>query len=574
LTELSLPQPTIWINLSTSEKWTRPAVGIVRLEQAMSEQLRRLYGPRVRTCVWRDSEFIAWPEVPSKRVSWSDRWRKPAARLARQWKRAEEYDGASGRPPVEFPRSTSFDLSISRRRSSRAPDGGRREDHSAAYGVNNPASADFNHGDILITVGRDWDEPYFDQLYFLKLKTGIKIVACCYDLIPVLFPQYVVGEVAAHFRRYFSRLTWTSDLIFCISETTRADYAAVCTEMGAPVKPAVVIRLGDNTPSGVGDISDEVRRICERRYILFVSTIERRKNHEVIYRAYHLLAAMGRSESLPKVVFVGMYGWGVEDLMGDIRLDPMTKGLFVQLNHVNDAELALLYEHAMFCVFPSLYEGWGLPVGEALALGKAVISSGCGSLREVGGDLVIYVDPWSPAAWAEKIAELIDDPDQIKSIEERVVAEYRPVGWTETGRQVFDALEALAAEEPAKLILWPGYDLGTGVGVHWGAAIRSCGEPGDLVSGPGRPLPPGAYEVSITYRALGGASGNLDCRVVSACGDVVHHQWIVWLGDRAEASDLSVERFRIESGVADFETVVTCSAGVQVEIETITVERL
>ena len=70
-----------------------------------------------------------------------------------------------------------------------------------------------------------------------------------------------------------------------------------------------------------------------------------------------------------------MPGWGVGDLLKDIELDPLTKGMIVQLNHVNDAELLRLYESSMFCVFPSLYEGWGLPVGEALSLGKAVLCS-------------------------------------------------------------------------------------------------------------------------------------------------------------------------------------------------------
>lgn len=100
------------------------------------------------------------------------------------------------------------------------------------------------------------------------------------------------------------------------------------------------------------------------------------------------------------MVFVGMEGWGVGELLKDIELDPLTRGLIVRLNRVSDAELRVLYEAARFCVFPSMYEGWGLPVGEALSMGKVVICSNRGSLPEVG-EVVRYVDPRNPQAWAD-----------------------------------------------------------------------------------------------------------------------------------------------------------------------------
>ena len=102
-----------------------------------------------------------------------------------------------------------------------------------------------------------------------------------------------------------------------------------------------------------------VQAATKQPFILFVSTIERRKNHEVLYRAYHLLARQGTIESLPKLVFVGMPGWGVGDLLKEIELDPLTRGMIIQLHHVSDGELSYLYKKALFCVFPSLYEGVG-----------------------------------------------------------------------------------------------------------------------------------------------------------------------------------------------------------------------
>jgi glycosyltransferase involved in cell wall biosynthesis len=128
-----------------------------------------------------------------------------------------------------------------------------------------------------------------------------------------------------------------------------------------------------------------------------------------------------------------MQGWGVGDLLKDIELDPLTRDLIVRLHHVTDAELRALYDAAKFCVFPSLYEGWGLPVGEALSLGKAVLCSDRGSLPEVGGDLVRYVDPWSPRAWADEIYRLATDDVWRLGWEDKAKSEYGLRTWDETG---------------------------------------------------------------------------------------------------------------------------------------------
>lgn len=121
-----------------------------------------------------------------------------------------------------------------------------------------------------------------------------------------------------------------------------------------------------------------------------------------------------------------MGGW---KSLKDISLDPETEGLISILNHVSDADLNYLYEKAKFCVFPSFYEGWGLPVGEALAKGKAIICSSTGSLPEVGGRYVLYADPWSPSEWAKCIYMLTSDPEYLRKIEADVISGYKPYQW-------------------------------------------------------------------------------------------------------------------------------------------------
>jgi glycosyltransferase involved in cell wall biosynthesis len=289
----------------------------------------------------------------------------------------------------------------------------------------------FSPGDILISVGLDWDYPYYKEFYKLRQSSKIKIVTCCYDLIPVLYPQYCVNDVASHFTSYFLEVADGSDLVLCISKQSEKDLNEMLERTGGARPLTHVFPLGDNVlENGSDEISESVRSALNVPFILFVSTIERRKNHEVLYRAYHLLCKQGKKAELPKLVFVGMTGWGVSELFKDIELDPLTRDMIVILNHVNDTELCKLYESALFCVFPSLYEGWGLPVGEALSMGKAVLSSDRGSLPEVGGDLVRYVDPWSAQAWAEEIYTMSTDAEWRNEYIQNARALYKPKSWS------------------------------------------------------------------------------------------------------------------------------------------------
>ena len=266
----------------------------------------------------------------------------------------------------------------------------------------------FGYGDVLITMGLDWDYPgLHDEIKRVAKAYNLTVIVCCYDLIPVLYPQYCVSDVASWFKNYLIDMTWSADGVVCISDNTRRDYLALVNQLGLPSRRVEVIKLGGSLPpqTGGAPISKEVRDVLDERFFLFVSTIERRKNHEVLYRAYHLIRKENPDVELPRLVFVGMEGWGVAELMGDIRLDPLTKGDIVILPHVSDSELSLLYAQCEAFLYPSLYEGWGLPISEALQFGRPVFSSNTGSIPEVGGDLVRYLDPWSPREWADEASQ-------------------------------------------------------------------------------------------------------------------------------------------------------------------------
>lgn len=297
-------------------------------------------------------------------------------------------------------------------------------------------NAPFAAGDVYVSMGLDWDQKDLVYLYEQKRLLGFKVLLFCYDVIPVKLPHLCVGDVAAAFARYFANVAWCADEVLCISECTRTDLRALLVELGTPLPSLSVIRLGCQLPLMAGEsVASDVAALLGQRYVLFVSTIERRKNHEALYRAYARLVEQGE-RNLPLLVFVGMPGWGVNDLMADLRLDPRTQDLIKLLHHVTDADLARLYQHALFTVFPSLYEGWGLPVAESLAAGKFCLASSAASMPEVGGDLIEYLDPWDVPAWAARLRWYFNHPDVLAEKEARIRSNYLPMSWPACAQEI------------------------------------------------------------------------------------------------------------------------------------------
>jgi len=195
-------------------------------------------------------------------------------------------------------------------------------------------------------------------------------------------------------------------------------------------------------------MSEAVSAVAAQPFILYVSTIERRKNHLVLYQAMHRLAERHDRSRIPRLVLVGSLGWGVSDTLHEIKMDPLTRGLIVLLHHISDSDLRLLYRQALFCVFPSLYEGWGIPIAEALSFGKPMICSDRGSIPEVGQDLVDYVDPWDVPGWERAIEGLWLDEALRAERAARIRNEYKATSWSETARPIADL--ALALESRAR----------------------------------------------------------------------------------------------------------------------------
>lgn len=462
---------TIWLDVTTIFGWRRAAVGVVRTEaECAAYGLRQIEAGQtsIRFCRFdRDAGYLeVAPAIVSETLARivgsaapnTSAARAPAAVPARpsfeQRGKAHLLRLINRLPPAM--RVRFFRFAIGRKEAFRAALRALRELRTAVRLFLRPPQGGpatlppqlnwgpsverpgvpFAAGDVYLSMGLDWDQKDLAYLYAQKRAIGFKTVLFCYDVIPVKLPHLCVGDVAASFAHYFANVAWCADEVLCISECTRNDLQSLLTELGTPQPPQSVIKLGcELATNATTNVSPDVASVLERPYILFVSTIERRKNHETLYRAYTRLLDQGQKD-LPLLVFVGMPGWGVQDLMADVRFDYRTRDLIKVLNNVADADLVRLYRHALFTAFPSLYEGWGLPVAESLAAGKFCLASRAASIPEVGGDLIEYVDPWDVPAWAERLSWYIAHPEALAEREARIREAYQPTSWSMCAEEI------------------------------------------------------------------------------------------------------------------------------------------
>jgi glycosyltransferase involved in cell wall biosynthesis len=180
-------------------------------------------------------------------------------------------------------------------------------------------------------------------------------------------------------------------------------------------------------------------------YVLMVGTLEPRKNHRLAFRVWQRLLEELPREQVPTLVFAGRIGWMFDDQLQAIASSNRLDGKLVLAKAPDDATLAALYRNCRFTLFPSHYEGWGLPVSESLAWGKVCIASNSSALPEAGGDLCLYIDPDNIAGAHAVIRSAIEEPGRIESMAARIAAAHRPRPWSEMADEILTRLDLDAA---------------------------------------------------------------------------------------------------------------------------------
>lgn len=257
-----------------------------------------------------------------------------------------------------------------------------------------------------------------------------------FDVLPGAFPArwrvvYRLGLRAAVRR---------ADAIVTPSRTTAED---LLSRTAVDPSKLHVVPLAASLPAGKLDADDVLARLKIRGpYVLFVGTLEPRKNLVRLVRAYRRVAAEGFPHAL---VLAGPLGWHHESLMRELALQG--PGEIVMTGEISADELDAVYRAADVFAYPSLYEGFGLPVLEALVRGIPTVASNTSAVPEVSGDAALGVDPRSVRSIAQAISSLMSDVGLADRMAARARAQAQRFSWDETARLTLQVYERVLGDK-------------------------------------------------------------------------------------------------------------------------------
>jgi glycosyltransferase involved in cell wall biosynthesis len=301
----------------------------------------------------------------------------------------------------------------------------------------------FAAGDVLVSLGASWVFPGHAPAVARERARGVRVVRMIYDLIPTLKPQWVDDVdaqvlVSSSITQWVQRLLGESDHVLTISEFSRSEIERYCRQSGIVAADVSIVRLGDMLEAA-GESPPRPRFLPQRPFFLCVSAVDVRKNHRLLYEAWTQLAEEDPA-GCPDLVCVGVAHHNVRDLLREIRNDPAVAPRFHILADVADAELGWYYRHCTATVYPSRYEGWGLPVAESLGHGRLCLASRATSIPEISPDLPEFFDPRDLDGLLALVRRTLADPDWVRDREGEIRRRFVPTPWTLTARQVLAAV--------------------------------------------------------------------------------------------------------------------------------------
>jgi glycosyltransferase involved in cell wall biosynthesis len=273
------------------------------------------------------------------------------------------------------------------------------------------------------------------------------IVATIHDLSFEHLPETFKFRSRTQLRLTVRRTARKAAQILTLSEFSRRDIIETYD-----IDPERVVITPPAAPPHFAPVLDgrELLRIrqtlgIEGDYILSLGSIQPRKNLERLIRAYSILRLTRLEKKIPQLVLAGKRGWLYDDILRTAAEHNVDKDI-IFTGYVDERDLPALYSGAICFVYPSYFEGFGLPVVEAMQCGAPVIAGNKTSLPEVVGDAGLLIDPFDERELAQAIARVIDNPDFGAQLRVKGLARAKTFNWTTTARLTLQAYERAAGQ--------------------------------------------------------------------------------------------------------------------------------
>jgi len=272
--------------------------------------------------------------------------------------------------------------------------------------------------------------------YVLPVLVPCRSVVTIHDCIHLMFPQYLPGRLAlAYARTSIAMASRRADRILTVSESSKRD---ILRFVDVPASKIDVIYNAYDERFGVEPREADVVRVAERyqlhdQFVLYAGNVKPHKNLARLIEAFHIVRDRGLDNL--KLVLIGDEISRYAALRRAVHQHQLHK--YVRfLGYLPEETLAVMYRLAGVFVFPSLYEGFGLPPLEAMASGTPVVTSNVSSLPEVAGGAALLVDPYDPGAIADGICEVLTDEALRRNLREKGLARARQFSWEDSVRRV------------------------------------------------------------------------------------------------------------------------------------------
>lgn len=275
--------------------------------------------------------------------------------------------------------------------------------------------------------------------YELPLWANCGKVVTIHDLSPLLHPEMHRPEAAKRARRRLPLTIKSADAVITDSNSVKRE---ICEHFGTNKEKVFVTPLAARhvfkrvPPVEAEQVRD--RFGIQKEFILFVGTIEPRKNLIGLVKAF---AELLRATDLrPQLVLAGSEGWLNDELFDRIRHSGVAGKIYLP-GYVNDEDLAALYSTCSVCVYPSLYEGFGLPPLEAMACGAPVITTNISAITETVGDAAVLVSPTDVEGLTKSFANVLTDANQRARLSARGLKRAAGFSWEKTARSTLEVYQ-------------------------------------------------------------------------------------------------------------------------------------